>query len=41
MADEAGDMNYKTAGLIAVICLILIAILVAAIILTREVEEEV
>ena len=41
VADEAGDMNYKTAALIAVICLILIAILVAAIILTREVEEEV
>ncbi len=41
VADEAGDMNYMTAGLIAIICLVLIAILIAAIILTREVEEEV
>ena len=41
VADEAGEMNYMTAGLIAIICLVLIAILIAAIILTREVEEEV
>lgn len=41
VADEAGDMNLMTAGLIAVICLVLIAVLIAAIILTREVEEEV
>ncbi|MBA4694546.1 MAG: hypothetical protein H2066_01680 [Candidatus Poseidoniales archaeon] len=41
VADEAGSMNFKTAGLIAVICLVLIAVLIAAVILTREVEEEV
>ena len=41
VADEAGDMTFQTAGMIAVICLILIAVLVAAVILTRETEEEV
>ena len=34
-------MTFQTAGMIAVICLILIAVLIAAVILTREVEEEV
>ena len=41
VADEAGSMTFQTAGMIAVICVILIAILIAAVILTREVEEEV
>ena len=41
VADEAGSMSFQTAGMIAIICVILIAILIAAIILTREVEEEV
>jgi len=34
-------MTFQTAGMIAVICVILIAVLIAAVILTREVEEEV
>ena len=41
VADEAGNMTFQTAGMIAVICIILIAVLIAAVILTREVEEEV
>tara|TARA_Y100000814_G_scaffold158108_1_gene115438 strand:+ start:2144 stop:4912 length:2769 start_codon:yes stop_codon:yes gene_type:complete len=41
VADDAGSMTFQTAGMIAVICVILIAILIAAVILTREVEEEV
>ena len=41
VADEAGNMTFQTAGMIAVICVILIAVLIAAVILTREVEEEV
>ena len=41
VADEAGDITFQTAGMIAVICIILIAVLIAAVILTREVEEEV
>ena len=41
VADDAGSMTFQTAGMIAVICLILIAVLIAAVILTREVEEEV
>jgi len=41
VADDAGSMTFQTAGMIAVICIILIAVLVAAVILTREVEEEV
>ena len=41
VADDAGSMTFQTAGMIAIICVILIAILIAAVILTREVEEEV
>lgn len=41
IADDAGSMNFQTAGMIAVICIVLIAVLIAAVILTREVEEEV
>ena len=41
VADDAGSMTFQTAGMIAFICVILIAILVAAVILTREVEEEI
>ena len=41
VADEVGDMTFQTAGMIALICLVLIAVLVAAVILTRETEEEV
>ena len=41
VADDAGDMTFQTAGMIAIICIILIAVLIAAVILTREVEEEV
>ena len=41
IADEAGDISFATAGLIAVIALVMIGILVAAIILTRDREEEV
>ena len=41
VADGAGDMGFQTAGMIAIICIILIAVLIAAVILTREVEEEV
>jgi len=41
VADDPGSMTFQTAGMIAVICLILIAVLIAAVILTREVEEEV
>ena len=41
VADEAGNITFQTAGMIAVICIILIAVLIAAVILTREVEEEV
>ena len=41
VADDAGSMTFQTAGMIAVICVILIAVLIAAVILTREVEEEV
>ena len=41
VADDAGSMTFQTAGMIAFICVILIAILIAAVILTREVEEEV
>ena len=41
VAEEAGDMTFQTAGMIALICLVLIAVLVAAVILTRETEEEV
>lgn len=41
VADDAGSMSFQTAGMIAFICVILIAILIAAVILTREVEEEV
>ena len=41
VADEAGNMTFQTAGMIALICIILIAVLIAAVILTREVEEEV
>ena len=41
VADEAGNMPLQTAGMIALICLILVAILIAAVILTRETEEDV
>ena len=41
VAEEAGNMTFQTAGMIALICLVLIAVLVAAVILTRESEEEV
>ena len=41
VADDPGSMTFQTAGMIAVICVILIAVLIAAVILTREVEEEV
>jgi hypothetical protein len=41
VADEAGNMTIQTAGMIALICLILIAVLIAAVILTRETEEDV
>ena len=41
IADDAGSMSFQTAGMIALICLVLIAVLVAAIILTKEREEEV
>jgi len=41
VADEAGDITFQTASMIAVICIILIAVLIAAVILTREVDEEV
>ena len=41
VADEAGNMTFQTAGMIALICIILILVLIAAVILTREVEEEV
>ncbi len=41
IAEEAGNMTFFTAGMIALICLILIVVLIAAVILTREVEEEV
>ena len=41
VADEAGNITFQTAGMIALICIILIAVLIAAVILTREVEEEV
>ncbi len=41
VAEEAGNMTFQTAGMIALICLILIGVLIAAVILTRESEEEV
>ena len=41
VADDAGSMTFQTAGMIAFICVILIAVLIAAVILTREVEEDV
>ena len=41
VADEAGNMSFQTAGMIAAICLVLILVLIAAVILTRETEEEV
>ncbi len=41
VADDPGSMTFQTAGMIAIICVILIAVLIAAVILTREVEEEV
>jgi len=41
VADEAGSMSFQTAGMIAAICLVLILVLIAAVILTRETEEEV
>ncbi|RJU87300.1 MAG: hypothetical protein DWC02_03090 [Candidatus Poseidoniales archaeon] len=41
IADDAGGMTFETAGMIALICVVLIAVLIAAIILTREREEEV
>ena len=41
IADDAGGMTFQTAGMIALICVVLIAVLIAAIILTREREEEV
>ena len=41
VADDAGSMSFQTAGMIAVICLVLIVVLIAAVILTRETEEEV
>ncbi len=41
VADEAGNMTFQTAGMIALICLILIGVLIAAVILTRESDEEV
>ena len=41
VAADAGDMSFQTVGLIALIIGVLIAVLVAAIILTREREEEV
>ena len=41
IADDAGSMTFQTAGMIAIICVILIAVLIGAVILTREVEEEV
>jgi len=41
VADDPGSMTFQTAGMIALICIILIAVLIAAVILTREVEEEV
>ena len=40
-SEDAGNMTFQTAGLIAIICLVLIAVLIAAVILTRESEEEV
>jgi predicted nucleic acid-binding Zn-ribbon protein/uncharacterized protein YcfL len=41
IADEAGSMTFQTAGMIAMICLVLIAVLIAAVILTREPDDEV
>jgi len=41
IADEAGSMTFQTAGMIALICVVLIAVLIAAVILTREPEDEV
>ena len=41
IADEAGSMTFQTAGMIALICVVLIAVLVAAVILTRDPEEDV
>ena len=41
VADVSGNMPLQTAGMIALICLILIVVLIAAIILTRDSEEEV
>tara|TARA_B110001452_G_scaffold267627_1_gene278594 strand:+ start:96 stop:2879 length:2784 start_codon:yes stop_codon:yes gene_type:complete len=41
VAEEAGNMTFQTAGMIALICMILIGVLVAAVILTRESDEEV
>ena len=41
IADDAGDMSFATAGLIALIALVMIGILIAAVILTRDREEEV
>ena len=41
VADVSGNMPLQTAGMIALICLILITVLIAAIILTRDSEEEV
>ena len=41
IADDAGDMSLGTVGLIGLIALVLIGILVAAVILTRDNEEEV
>ena len=40
-SEDAGSMTFQTAGLIAIICLVLIVVLIAAVILTRETEEEV
>ena len=41
VADEAGSLTFQTAGMIALICVVLIAVLIAAIILTRDPEDEV
>jgi hypothetical protein len=41
VADEAGSLTFQTAGMIALICVVLIAVLVAAVILTRDPEDEV
>ena len=41
IADEVGSMTFQTAGMIALICAVLIAVLIAAVILTREPEDEV